>query len=416
MHRRTFLSGITLVTGTYAVGAETVFAGTARSTPDVKRRPDHETSSGIREVKWIDCPGGGQVFVDGNIVYIAHMKGPTAITILDVKDPYNPKQLAIVPNPHKEMHSHKVQVRNGIMIINYERLRSAEQRPDGVRGGLKIYDVSRPDRPKLIKVWECDGRGSHRFTYDGLFVYASPEIEGYDGNICLILDMEDPSNPREVSRWHAPGQWLAGGEEYQDRQPGSVVRCHHSIRYGDRLYVSYWHGGWYILDISDISNPRKVSGMDWSPPFPWPTHTCLPIPFEVNGRKIMLVSDEDADKLFPSGPSFLWVVDITDESNPMPFSSYQVPGVDGNQDAPDFIGCHQPVEQVRGTQIPVAWFSYGLRIVDISNPHRVNEVAHYVPRPYPGTKMAQTNDVYEDERGLIYVIDRIGGLNIVERV
>jgi hypothetical protein len=351
--------------------------------------------------------------VDKNIAYIAHMKGPTAISIFDVKNPARPRQIAAVPNPVRQMHAHKVQVKDGIMITNYEMRRGVELPLDNIRGGLKIYDVSKPANPKPITAWECDGRGAHRFTYDGTYAYVSPEIEGYDGNICMILDLLDPAKPEEVGRWHAPGQWEAGGEERA--WPSRKVRCHHPLRDGDRLYVSYWHGGWYILDISDLSKPKIVSNIYWSPPFPWPTHSCLPIPFKVHGRRIMLVADEDVDKLYPSGPSFLWVVDITDEAHPMPFSSFQIPGIDGSQETPWFVGCHQPVQQVRGTEIPVAWFAYGVRIVDISNPHNIREVAHYVPPTYPDTDGPQTNDVYQDDRGLIYVIDRIRGLSIVER-
>ena len=43
-------------------------------------------------------------------------------------------------------------------------------------------------------------------------------------------------------------------------------------------------------------------------------------------------------------------------------------------------GCHQPSEQVRmGTEIPVAWFAHGLRIVDIARPHAPKEVAYFMP-------------------------------------
>jgi hypothetical protein len=65
--------------------------------------------------------------------------------------------------------------------------------------------------------------------------------------------------------------------------------------------------------------------------------------------------------------------------------------------------------------VPFAWFAQGLRIIDISHPHTPKEVAHYVPEPAPGAKRCQSNDVYEDDRGLIYLIDRIRGLEILER-
>ena len=81
--------------------------------------------------------------------------------------------------------------------------------------------------------------------------------------------------PTEVSRWWMPGQWIGGGEKPNWEK--TAHRCHHPIRHGDRLYVSYWHGGFVILDIADLSRPKFVSGLDWSPPFPWPHVTAAPV-------------------------------------------------------------------------------------------------------------------------------------------
>ena len=58
----------------------------------------------------------------------------------------------------------------------------------------------------------------------------------------------------------------------------------------------------------------------------------------------------------------------------------------------------------------------GLRILDISNPRCMKEVAHYLPDPQPGHKKIVSNDVYQDDRGLIYLIDRYRGMHIVERI
>jgi hypothetical protein len=60
-----------------------------------------------------------------------------------------------------------------------------------------------------------------------------------------------------------------------------------------------------------------------------------------------------------------------------------------------------------------AWFSAGLRIIDISNPYQPKEIAYYVPEPMGINEFPQTNDVFVDERGLIYLIDRYNGLDIV---
>ena len=61
----------------------------------------------------------------------------------------------------------------------------------------------------------------------------------------------------EAGRWWIPGQWEAGSEEYL--WEGQVApRCHHPLRMGDRLYVSYSMAGVFILDISDIAKPKVV--------------------------------------------------------------------------------------------------------------------------------------------------------------
>jgi hypothetical protein len=369
-------------------------------------------ASGIREVGYFDCAGGGQVVVDGTTAYIAHMHAPDGTSVVDVSDPTTPRELATIAIP-KGMHSHKVRAANGVMVVNREGVPSNHPGPDFTGGGLGIFDISNPRAPREVCFWRCGGSGVHRFTFDGRYAYISPEMDGYVGNIVMILDLADPARPQEVGRWWMPGQWTGGGET--PTWEGRQHRCHHPIRLGHRLYVSYWHAGFVILDIENMAKPKLVSHLDWSPPFPWPTHTALPVPFPLKGRRVMVVADEDVAKPKDAGASFLWLVDVTDEAHPMPFASFQVPEAEGAPQ-PEMTGCHQPVEHVRGTEIPVAWFAQGLRVVDIAEPRAPREVACYVPDVPPGGKRVCSNDVFVDDRGLIYLIDRGRGLHVLERV
>jgi hypothetical protein len=359
----------------------------------------------------IDCPGGGQVWVEGTMLYVGHMRPTSGTTIIDVADPRAPRVIAKIA-VRDGWHSHKVRVSGDIMIVNQEKF--GKSAPDDVGGGIDIYDVANPVSPRLIAEWRTTGGGVHRFDFDGRYAYISPTVEGYVGNIVMILDLADPAKPVEVSRWWMPGQWRAGGEEYPWNdwvQP----RCHHPLRHGDRLYVSYWHHGLVILDISDLSKPRLVSHYNTSPVFPHPTHTCLVMPKPLKGRTVMVVADEDVAKLWPAPPSFAWVYDISNEKLPVPISTFQVPGLDvDGSPQPPMTGCHQPSERFAGTVVPFAWFAQGLRLVDFADPFNPQEVGCYVPDAAPDADRPSSNDVTIDGRGLIYLVDRVNGIDVIE--
>lgn len=369
-------------------------------------------SKNFRTVGRIDVSGGGQVTVEGGCAYIGHMSGPEGTTLLDVSDPRRPRVVSHLTVP-PSIHSHKVRVAGDVMLVNYERMRDATQ---PAQGGLKVFDISDRSKPREIAFFKTGGTGVHRFDFDGRYCYFSPEVDGYLGNIVMILDVSDPERPEEVSRWWLPGQHVAGGET--PGWEGRRCRCHHPLRLGNRLYVSYWHAGFVVLDIGDLRAPKLVSRLDWSPPYPCPTHTALPVPHEIRGRRFLVATDEEVpDRLADKPNAFFWVVDITDETEPVPVSTYQVPDSHPFHHPTQF-GAHQPQEQIhRGVYdnvFFVAWFTGGLRAVDIRDPYRPREVGYHVPPPGKGQERTKTNDVFLAPDGLIYALDRLNGLEILE--
>jgi len=94
------------------------------------------------------------------------------------------------------------------------------------------------------------------------------------------------------------------------------------------------------------------------------------------------------------------------------------------------FGPHQSAETVNGKinrfEDKLAWLAYfnaGIRIVDLSNPYRIEEVGYYMPKinknSHPIARDQKTaiqiNDVDIDHRGLVYASDRVGtGLFILE--
>ena len=170
----------------------------------------------------------------------------------------------------------------------------------------------------------------------------------------------------------------------------------------------------FILDIDDMSKPKMVSHMRWRPPYACPVHTALPLPYEIDGRKLLMVAEEDVWRTPDERPGGLWMVDITNDKYPFVIGSFQMPELE-RPSVPPFTACHQPSERINGTEIPVAYFAHGVRVVDVSKPRALREVAHYVPDLPAGAPKVQANDVTFDDRGLIYLIDRYRGLTILER-
>ena len=80
-----------------------------------------------------------------------------------------------------------------------------------------------------------------------------------------------------------------------------------------------------------------------------------------------------------------------------------------------WFGAHQPQEVIDSNVVLSVWFAGGLRAVDISDIYKPVEVGRFIPEPGRGQKYVQSNDLFVDRpRGLVYVIDRLSWLDILE--
>jgi len=142
----------------------------------------------------------------------------------------------------------------------------------------------------------------------------------------------------------------------------------------------------------------RIASGNTSPAFPHPTHTCLPIPQTLKGRRVMVVADEDVAKLWPSAPAFTWIYDITNEYCPVPISTFQVEGLDPDgAPQPPMMGCHQPSERSRGpsSRSPGSRRDCGSSISRIRS-HRESRILRIDPPQ--GFSLASSNDVTIDDR------------------
>jgi hypothetical protein len=421
--------------------------------------PDNQVplARNTRRIGHLDIPGGGQVVVENGYAYVGHMKPPHGTSIIDVSDPASPRVVAQITLPDSYSHTHKVRVVGDLMYVNVEqndrhflrkgdtlpelrkRLAEKDGRPPsdaelaaeigvsasdiavldaacerGYRdGGFRIYDISDRTDPREIVYQRTFGFGVHRFDVDAHYAYISTEMEGYIGNILVIYDVADPARPTEVARWWMPGQHLAGGET--PTWKGYKNRLHHAMRVGDELWAAVWHAGIRVIDVSDITRPTTIASHDYHPPIPEPTHTVMPVEIPVAGRRIAVAVDEEHDHIHGQPHGFVWVFDVTDLASIRPLSTFHVSEMDSPWSrAPGRFGAHQFREKLDSTLVYLTWFSGGLRIVDVADPFLPKEVGHFIPEPVDGHPAPQSNDVDVDDRGLIYVIDRLNGFDVIE--
>lgn len=181
------------------------------------------------------------------------------------------------------------------------------------------------------------------------------------------------------------------------------------------MWAACWHAGFRILDISDVGAIRTIGSHDYHPPGQSPTHTILPLPGLRQGRRFAAVCDEEHAHRPGQLPAHIWLFDVTDPADIKPASTFHVSELDSPYArSGGRFGAHQFQEVVTGDVLFTAWFSAGLRAIDVSDPYRPTEVGHYIPRPTGGNRYPQSNDVFVDPRGVVCLMDRHEGLDLLE--
>jgi len=376
---------------------------------------------------------GMQKTKDGRrVMWLGHEAAPKNFTAIDVTDPKNLKMIVQTELPHSKMRSNSLEVYGDTLYVAHQIRGEFGMKPAGV----DIWDISKPETPKKISHFDASGPqslGVHCiWTGDGEYLHISSGAADFkarndkDYQFYRILDVRNPSKPTEVGRWWYPGQKDGDAEPALPRHPkfDSGYRPHNIQVYKERpnrAYLGYIDGGLVILDITDKSKPKLVSKFNYSPPYNGFTHTAMPL---FGKNELLIVSDECTKDDGADWPKPTWVFDIRNEKNPVPISTLPLPPAEVFAKRGGRYGSHNLYENYpldcawRSDSIVLAtFFNGGVRAYDLSNPFQPKEIAYFVPgAPKLSPKGAiQINDVYVDDRGLVYIGDRFtGGLYVLE--
>ena len=385
---------------------------------------------------------GVQLMIHKGHAYVGHIfsKG---FSVIDVRDPRNPKPVSYIPSPPNTWSLHLQQFDDLLLVVHakdmfaqpeladeknyYKGKISATGDSSGGQNwsaGLAVYDVSKPDSPRQIGFMPVQGGGLHRVWYTGgRWAYASALLNGFSDYILVTIDLADPAKPVIAGKFWLPGMNVAAGEVAH--WPSEVGRygLHHPIVHGDIAYCSWRDACLAVVDVSDRSAPKLITHKVWAPPFGGGTHNALPLP----NRELLIVVDETVLDNREDGEKPIWVFDNRVKSNPISIATFPEPSDTdylkvGGHFVPHNVYENRPDGFVSEELIFAAYQNAGVRVYDIRDKFRPVEVGACVPPPparlvdpRPNRpKVLHSADVAVDRNGLVYSTDFSVGLYIME--
>jgi hypothetical protein len=299
----------------------------------------------------------------------------------------------------------------------------------GLRG-LRTYDATDPSNIVLLQEYGTGqtGAGTHRNYYDGgryAYLDCGPDdtfthlesSERIYANLLVVVDMSDPANVQEVSRWWVPGMRQGEEDEYRKWRfagdqaswtglHGPVVVPQRVEDGGNVGYGGWGHFGMLIHDFTDIKNPKLWGRADpIDPPGGLPFHTVQPIITDPahprhNNLVIGVAEPLEAD----CGEAWLnhYVIDVSDRRNPRFIGQFPRPMPPEEAPFPDYccargrFGGHDTQHFKQPGNRPynfvaICHFQAGIRIYDLSDPAFPQEVAYFDPGHNESAELSNWN-------------------------
>ncbi|HJY07107.1 MAG TPA: twin-arginine translocation signal domain-containing protein [Bryobacteraceae bacterium] len=340
-------------------------------------------------------------------------------SIVDVRDPSNMRVVWRYQNEPAPNNTQYIEAsRDGNLVVQKQN------------DALKMWDISNKSNPVLLSSFTPDDLEE---SYHGLwlheddrgrFAMAAVHLEGYTDQILQIVDITDPTAPREISRYHYPGMWTAGGETPtwpMIDERNNRVQAHDLTTFADRAYVAWRDKGIVILDISNMARPVKVGEVNWSdlsrpdfPALPGETHSVGIVLDHVqrNGRAGTIVVP---DELGACPYGYMHFLDVRDESRPREISGYRNPlsmhancPLEGEEPsrAGRRFGTHDVERMIRDKVVWSAWEEGGFWGVDFRRIHYPRWVGYFLPPVRsdspPESQSGHADDVFVTREGIIF--------------
>jgi len=355
-------------------------------------------------------------------------------SLIDVTDPAQPVLLHHIPA--ESGGAQMVRVCSGRDLPRAARDRVYLLRTRG-HSAHEVWDVTLPGPPQRIAVVADGLHGTHKnwWECDTGIAYLVSGVSGWrTSRMTQVFDLADPSKPRLIRNFGLAGQEPGASGSVPEGLHGPIS----TGPAGNRIYFGHGTSRNGILQIVDrqklLQGPRAATAdnllhpqlgrFDLDPSYG--AHTAFPLMgMTVTGadghtqqRDFVAVTNEALAEGCGGTRQKVWFIDVSDEARPKVASTWVLDDKIGDYcKRPGRIGAHSSNESFTPIYyrriLFIAHFNAGLRVLDIRDPYKPREIAHYVPNS--GGRTVTTNNVEVDDRGYVYIVDRHGlGMHVLE--
>ena len=205
------------------------------------------------------------------------------VHVVDIRNPARPRRVAFVPArrgsyPGEGVQAIHVDTRafsGDLLVTNNETCdRNARL------GGLNLYDVSNPRRPRTLaegfgdRTMPGEQRAATAHEIHSVFAWDAGRkayavlVDNLESRNVDIVDISNPRRPRLVAEYDLAAQFP---QIPQSRPPNLQDVFHHDVivkKIGTRqvMLVSYWDGGYVKLDVTNPMKARYLADSDFANP------------------------------------------------------------------------------------------------------------------------------------------------------
>ncbi|WP_338867525.1 hypothetical protein [Myxococcus stipitatus] len=330
----------------------------------VTRREGEAEASGLELVKEVAMPRGSgvELAVAGGYAYVP--TGKEGLFVFDVRNPAEAKKVGEF-KPSDDVYT-DVAVHGSLLYVASQK------------NGLVIYNIENPASPKFLRSLAQPAVVLESLSVEGNHLVAgSPSPNGE----VLVFELTTPAEPKLLDRY-----FVEGAEASLNEVPRDVKVV------GDRLYASMWTFGLTVSDFKKPADPKLLGRFSSVPSRAMAVGN-------VGGRMLAFSGGEDWG-------SYLSVLDVVNPASILQVGEFRL----------------RPEVSIRsmtlsGSKLYVAFYQDGLRVLDVSNPGDVRQVAYYNSWRETDANRGTTffeglNNVVVPGDGYIYAMESSRGLLI----